>query len=68
MDEHGIDYRVVVAGEEEADRLISQFRVTSAPTLIAIENGQRKAFNDIPEIRAYLDETYLRDDGVSKAV
>ena len=58
MDEHGIGYRVVVAGEEEADRLISQFRVTAAPTLIGMESGQQKAYTDIPAIRAYLDSVY----------
>ena len=58
MDEHGIGYRVVVAGEEEADRLISQFRVTVAPTLIGMEGGQQKAYTDIPAIRAYLDSVY----------
>ena len=68
MDEHGIDYRVVVAGEEEADRLIADFRVVSAPTLIAVEDGQRKAFNDIPDIRAYLDSVYLGGNSVSRAV
>ena len=58
MDEHGIDYRVVVAGEEEADRLISQFHVTTAPTLVGIEGGQWKAYSDIPAIRSYLDSEY----------
>ncbi len=55
MDDHQIPYRVVVAGEKEADQLIAQFRITSAPTLIASDSQGMKAYTDIPAIRAYLD-------------
>jgi ribonucleoside-triphosphate reductase len=59
MDENGIDYRVVVAGEKEADRLISQFHITSAPTLIGTNGEGLEAYTDIPAIRAYLESAIL---------
>ena len=60
MDENNIAYRVVVAGEEEADALIARFRVTSAPTLVADVEGEQKAYTDIPAIRAFLDSSRFR--------
>ena len=59
MDENKIDYRVVVAGEKEADKLISKFHITSAPTLISSDGEGLKAFTDIPAIRAYLDSDHF---------
>ena len=69
MDENKIDYRVVVAGEKEADTLISQFHITSAPTLIGSDGEGLKAFTDIPAIRAYLDSDQFHPyAGQSRAV
>ena len=62
MDDSHIAYRVVVAGEAEADRLISQYKVVSAPTMIGREMGEFKAFTDIPAIREYLDRRPVRPD------
>ena len=56
MDSIGFEYRVVVQGDRDADSLIKEFDIKTAPTLIVEgEDGASHVYTDIPEILPYIN-------------